>query len=84
MATAWTTPAAVWERAGKKVAAWLSGYIAGAEFEPVRHVTEILEDGRYTEKSCRVLAERARRAMFEYAPVRPNPVAISSTTSSRS
>jgi alkaline phosphatase D len=34
---------------------------------------QILEDDRYTEKSCRVLAERARRAMMEYAPVRPNP-----------
>lgn len=34
---------------------------------------QILEDDRYTEKSCRVLSERARRAMFEYTPVRPTP-----------
>jgi hypothetical protein len=36
MAAPWTTPAAVRESAGKKVASWLSGYIAGVEFEPVR------------------------------------------------
>ena len=36
MAVSWTTPAAVRESAGKKVAGWLSGYVAGAEFEPVR------------------------------------------------
>ena len=34
---------------------------------------QILEDERYTEKSCRVLAGRARRAMLEYTPVRPHP-----------
>jgi alkaline phosphatase D len=33
---------------------------------------QILEDDRYTEKSASVLAERARRAMFEYTPVRPD------------
>lgn len=33
---------------------------------------QILADDRYTEKSCSVLADRARRAMFEYAPVRPD------------
>lgn len=36
MAAPWTTPAAVRESAGKKVAGWLSGYIADAEFDPVR------------------------------------------------
>jgi len=36
MATPWTTPAAVRESAGKKVAGWLCGYVAGAEFDPVR------------------------------------------------
>jgi hypothetical protein len=36
MAAPWTTPAAVRESAGKKVAGWLSGYVAGAEFDPVR------------------------------------------------
>jgi alkaline phosphatase D len=34
---------------------------------------QILEDDRYTEKDANVLAERARRAMFEYSPVRPDP-----------
>ena len=33
--------------------------------------SQILEDERYREKSCRVLSERARRAMFEYTPIRP-------------
>jgi alkaline phosphatase D len=33
---------------------------------------QILEDPRYREKSASVLAERARRAMFEYTPVRPD------------
>jgi alkaline phosphatase D len=33
---------------------------------------QILEDDRYTERRVRVLAERARRAMFEYNPVRPD------------
>jgi hypothetical protein len=32
----WTTPAAVRASAGRKVAGWLSGYVAGAEFDPVR------------------------------------------------
>ena len=32
---------------------------------------QILEDARYTEKRVDVLAERARRAMLEYSPVRP-------------
>ena len=32
MAAPWTTPAAVRESAGKKVAGWLSDYVAGAEF----------------------------------------------------
>jgi len=36
MAAPWTTPAAVRESAGKKVAGWLSGYVAGVEFDPVR------------------------------------------------
>jgi len=36
MAAPWTTPAAVRESASKKVAGWLSGYVAGAEFDPVR------------------------------------------------
>jgi hypothetical protein len=36
MAAPWTTPAAVRESAGKKVAGWLSSYVAGAEFDPVR------------------------------------------------
>ena len=36
MAAPWTTPAAVRESAGKKVAGWLSGYVAGAQFDPVR------------------------------------------------
>ena len=36
MAVPWTTPAAVRESAGKKVAGWLSGYVAGAEFAPAR------------------------------------------------
>jgi alkaline phosphatase D len=33
---------------------------------------QILEDDRYTERSVRVLAERARRAMLEYNAVRPD------------
>jgi len=36
MAAPWTTPAAVRESAGKKVAAWLSSFVAGVEFDPVR------------------------------------------------
>jgi hypothetical protein len=36
MATPWTTPAAVRESAVKKVPRWLSGYVANAEFTPVR------------------------------------------------
>ena len=36
MAAPWTTPAAIRESAGKKVAGWLSGYVAGSEFAPVR------------------------------------------------
>jgi alkaline phosphatase D len=32
---------------------------------------EILEDHRYTERSCRVLAARSRQAMTEYTPIRP-------------
>jgi alkaline phosphatase D len=32
---------------------------------------QILEDARYTEKDVNVLAARARRAMMDYAPVRP-------------
>ena len=36
MAAPWTTPAAVRESAGKKVAEWLSSYVAGAAFSPVR------------------------------------------------
>lgn len=31
---------------------------------------EILEDSRYTEKRCRVLAGRARQAMYEWSPMR--------------
>jgi alkaline phosphatase D len=31
---------------------------------------EVLEDARYTEKSCRVLAARSRQAMTEYNPMR--------------
>lgn len=34
---------------------------------------ETLEDARYTEKSCRVLASRSRQAMTEYNPMRPVP-----------
>lgn len=34
---------------------------------------QLLEDDRYTEKSASVLAERARRAMMEYTPMRPVP-----------
>ena len=34
----------------------------------------ILEDPRYTEKRVALLAARAKRAMFEYTPLRPNPV----------
>jgi alkaline phosphatase D len=34
---------------------------------------QILEDTRYTEKSVAVLSGRARRAMSEYAPMRPIP-----------
>lgn len=36
MAAHWTTPADVRESAVKKVGGWLSGYVAGAEFDPVR------------------------------------------------
>jgi alkaline phosphatase D len=34
----------------------------------------ILDDPRYTEKRVALLAARAKRAMFEYTPLRPNPV----------
>lgn len=34
---------------------------------------EVLEDKRYTETSCRVLAARSRQAMGEYTPMRPAP-----------
>ena len=34
----------------------------------------ILEDARYTEKRVALLAARAKRAMFEFTPLRPNPV----------
>jgi alkaline phosphatase D len=34
----------------------------------------ILEDSRYTEKRVALLAARAKRAMFEYTPLRPNAV----------
>jgi alkaline phosphatase D len=34
----------------------------------------ILEDPRYTEKRAALLAARAKRAMFEFTPLRPNPV----------
>jgi hypothetical protein len=36
MAASWTTPATVRESAGKKVVGWLSSYVAGEEFDPVR------------------------------------------------
>jgi alkaline phosphatase D len=34
---------------------------------------QILDDPRYGERRASVLAERARRAMFEYSPMRPGP-----------
>ena len=34
----------------------------------------ILEDPRYTEKRVALLAARAKRAMFEFTPLRPHPV----------
>ena len=34
----------------------------------------ILEDARYTEKRVALLAARAKRAMFEFTPIRPHPV----------
>jgi alkaline phosphatase D len=34
----------------------------------------VLEDARYTEKRVALLAARAKRAMFEFTPLRPNPV----------
>jgi alkaline phosphatase D len=34
----------------------------------------ILDDTRYTEKRVALLAARARRAMFEFTPLRPHPV----------
>ncbi|MFT3765861.1 MAG: alkaline phosphatase D family protein [Minicystis sp.] len=40
---------------------------------------ETLEDKRYTERSCRVLAVRSRQAMTEYTPIRPvagNPARV--------
>jgi hypothetical protein len=36
VAAPWTTPSVVRESAAKKVAGWLSGYVAGADFTPVR------------------------------------------------
>jgi alkaline phosphatase D len=33
----------------------------------------ILEDARYTEKRVALLAARAKRAMFEFTPIRPHP-----------
>lgn len=35
---------------------------------------QILTDKRYRERRVSVLAERARRAMMEYAPMRPGPI----------
>ena len=34
----------------------------------------VLEDARYTERRVALLAARAKRAMFEFTPLRPNPV----------
>jgi alkaline phosphatase D len=34
----------------------------------------ILEDARYTEKRVALLAARAKRAMFEFTPLRPHPL----------
>ena len=36
--------------------------------------TQVLEDPRYTEKSVALLAARAKRAFFEYSPLRRDPV----------
>jgi alkaline phosphatase D len=34
----------------------------------------VLEDARYTEKRVALLAARAKRAMFEFTPLRPSPI----------
>jgi hypothetical protein len=71
MVAAWTTPAAIRERAAKKVAGWLSGYVADAEFEPVRFPirgpTAAELGGRYDE---------ARRWAADWARVARGPLRL--------
>jgi phosphodiesterase/alkaline phosphatase D-like protein len=61
---------------GGRVNAEIAQYVQWDDHEVTNNwfPERILEDGRYTEKRVALLAARAKRAMFEFTPRRPNPI----------